>query len=164
MKDRIFIRHPDAEYLKEILPSIKEYQMLADKHGIKDIFQDNGGKLLQILLYLGLKLLPGRTGNDAIDEYGNEYEIKTLNRNISNGFSTNHHINESIITKYRSAKWIFAIFDNIQMKKLYYCEPEDLEFYFSKWSEKCFITEAHINNPKITLQHVEKYGYLIWSA
>jgi hypothetical protein len=29
------------------------------------IFQDNGGKILQILLITGLKVLPGREGNDA---------------------------------------------------------------------------------------------------
>ena len=83
MTKRIFTTHPDAKKLIDILPSIKNYQMLADKHGIKDIFQDNGGKLLQILLCLGLKLLPGRTGNDAIDEDGNEYEIKTLNSKLT---------------------------------------------------------------------------------
>ena len=163
MTKRIFTTHPDAKKLIDILPSIKNYQMLADKHGIKDIFQDNGGKLLQILLCLGLKLLPGRTGNDAIDEDGNEYEIKTLNSKISTGFSTNHHINESIISKYRSAKWIFAVFENIEMKKIYYCEPILLDTFFRKWTDKCFITESHINNPKIPLQNVEKYGHLIWS-
>ena len=40
MTKRIFTTHPDAKKLIDILPSIKNYQMLADKHGIKDIFQD----------------------------------------------------------------------------------------------------------------------------
>ena len=38
-----------------------------------------------------------------------------------------------------------------------------LDTFFRKWTDKCFITESHINNPKIPLKHVEKYGHLIWS-
>ena len=45
-----------------LLPSIREYQRLAEKHGINDIFQDNGGKLLQVILTLGLTVLSGREG------------------------------------------------------------------------------------------------------
>lgn len=40
--------HPDRAVLERIFPSIREYQKLASKHGIGDIFQDNGGKLLQL--------------------------------------------------------------------------------------------------------------------
>ena len=39
--------HPDAKKLEELFPYIREYQKLAAAHGINDIFQDNGGKLLQ---------------------------------------------------------------------------------------------------------------------
>ena len=70
--------HPDLETLEKIFPCILEYQQLAESHGIKDIFQDNGGKLLQLILALNLKVLPGRTGNDAYCEIS-QYEIKTLN-------------------------------------------------------------------------------------
>jgi hypothetical protein len=71
--------HPDAELLKQLFPSIRLYQKLAVKHGIPDIFQDNGGKILQVCLILGLKVLRSREGNDAVDENGNEYELKTVN-------------------------------------------------------------------------------------
>jgi len=67
--------HPDKAILEELFPYIRQYQELASKHGIHDIFQDNGGKLLQVLLVLGLKALPGREGNDAVDDEGNEYEL-----------------------------------------------------------------------------------------
>ena len=40
--------HPDAKLLKRLFPAVREYQKLAMKHGIPDIFQDNGGKILQV--------------------------------------------------------------------------------------------------------------------
>jgi hypothetical protein len=46
--------HPDYARLQALWPSIEEYQRLATQHGIADIFQDNGGKLLQVLLLMGL--------------------------------------------------------------------------------------------------------------
>ena len=66
--------HPDTAEMERLLPYIREYQLLASKHGIGDIFQDNGGKLLQLLLVTGLKCLGCREGNDALDESGKEYE------------------------------------------------------------------------------------------
>jgi hypothetical protein len=73
------IPHPDKAVLDELFPYIQRYQELARRHGINDIFQDNGGKILQVLLVTGLTILPGREGNDAIDEEGNEYELKSVN-------------------------------------------------------------------------------------
>ena len=54
--------HEDAELLKELFPSVRTYQELAKKHGIPDIFQDNGGKILQVCLILGLTVLKAREG------------------------------------------------------------------------------------------------------
>ncbi len=52
----ILTPHGDYARLLEIWPAIQQYQALATKHGIDDIFQDNGGKLLQVLLLMGLTL------------------------------------------------------------------------------------------------------------
>lgn len=68
--------HPDSAVLESLFPSIRKYQELASKHGIGDIFQDNGGKLLQLVLLTGLTVIPGREGNDARDAEGHEYELK----------------------------------------------------------------------------------------
>ena len=62
--------HLDHAKLRELWPSIRNFQELASTHGIDDIFQDNGGKILQILLCTGLTILPGREGNDARDKNG----------------------------------------------------------------------------------------------
>lgn len=68
--------HPDAKLLKKLFPAVRKYQKLAMKHGIPDIFQDNGGKILQVCLILGLVVLKSREGNDAVDSEGYEYELK----------------------------------------------------------------------------------------
>jgi hypothetical protein len=82
--------HPDIKIFDQIYPNLLELQKLAEKHGINDIFQDNGGKLLQVLLLTGLKVVPGREGNDAVDEGGNEYELKSVNTLLTKSFSPPH--------------------------------------------------------------------------
>lgn len=105
--------HPDKKKLEELFPAIREYQALAEAHGINDIFQDNGGKLLQVILTTGLTVLPGREGNDAKDASGNEYELKSVNINLTKSFSTHHHMNPTIIAKYRQVDWVFAVYEGI---------------------------------------------------
>ena len=105
--------HPDQAKLRALMPSIRKLQRLASIHGIDDIFQDNGGKILQILLCTGLTILPGREGNDARDENGREYELKSVNIHLTKSFSTHHHMNPHIIGKYRQVDWVFAVYDGI---------------------------------------------------
>ena len=96
----------DLERLERALAGCRELQDLATKYGIRDIFQDNGGKVLQSLILLGLRLAGGREGNDAVDTEGNEYELKTLNVSLgaSRGVTTHHHLNLGILAKYRSVR------------------------------------------------------------
>src|ERR1700734_597515 len=102
--------HADHAKLQELLPKVREYQALATTHGIKDIFQDNGGKLLQVVLTLGLTVLPGREGNDAKDETGREYELKSVNIDLQKQITTHHHLNPVILAKYRLVDWIVAVY------------------------------------------------------
>ena len=158
----ILIPHDDYARLLENWPAVQEYQALATKHGIDDIFQDNGGKLLQVLLLMGLKILPGREGNDAVDASGREYELKSVNIELTPSFSTHHHMNPTIIAKYRQVPWVFAIYRHIALQAVYLLEPDDLEFYFTKWETKWHADgEKDINNPKIPIKYVMKHGQLI---
>lgn len=157
--------HPDNEILKKLFPAVLEYQELAIKHGIKDVFQDNGGKLLQVILILGLKVLPGREGNDAIDEHGREYELKSVNLNLQKQVTTHHHLNPAIIQKYRLVDWIFAAYKGIELVSIYKLQPEELEPLFSKWEKKWHSTGGKdINNPKIPLDFVVKHGKLLYGV
>lgn len=154
--------HDDHKILLDIWPFIQKYQALASKHGIDDVFQDNGGKLLQVLLLLGLDILPGREGNDAVDSSGTEYELKSINIELTHGFSTHHHMNPVIIAKYRQVPWIFAVYRNIALQSVYLLQPSELELYFKKWEEKWHDDgEKDINNPKIPIKYVMQHGKLL---
>lgn len=157
--------YPDKNTFDELFPYIQSYQELASKHGINDIFQDNGGKLLQVLLITGLEVLTGREGNDAKDADGNEYELKSVNIQLTRGFSTHHHINPGIIEKYRQVDWIFAIYNGISLVSVYQLTSEDLELYYARWEQKWHDSGGKdINNPKIPLTYVEKHGTLLYQA
>lgn len=153
----------DLKEMKALFPYIRKYQKLASKHGIKDIFQDNGGKILQMLLVTGLKALPGREGNDAIDENGQEYELKSVNTLLTQSFSTHHHMNPTIIAKYRLVPWIFAVYEGIELRKIYRLEPSEMEHWYMAWEAKWHDDGGKdINNPKVPLSYVERNGKLIF--
>jgi len=155
--------HPDKKILDKLFPYLQQYQELAKAHGINDIFQDNGGKLLQVLLITGLDVLPGREGNDAKDKQGNEYELKSVNIELTQSFSTHHHMNPGIINKYRKVTWIFAVYRGIELQALYQMAYKDLEPYFSKWEREWHERGGRdINNPKIPLKFVVNFGKLIY--
>jgi len=155
--------HRDKKKMDRLFPYIREYQELALKHGIGDIFQDNGGKLLQIALTTGLRILGGREGNDATDESGREYELKSVNILLTQSFSTHHHMNPTIIAKYRLVDWIFAVYESIELKRIYLLTPEQMEPYFTKWEHKWHADGGKdINNPKVPLAFVERTGQLVY--
>lgn len=158
-------RHRDYKKLEELMPALREYQKLAVEHGINDIFQDNGGKLLQVVLLLGLKVLPGREGNDAKDTDGLEYELKSVNTDLTKTFSTHHHINPVIVAKYRKIGWIFAVYCGIELQSVYLLPPEKLEVFFTAWERKWHECGGKdINNPKIPLKYVVEQGKLLYGT
>jgi hypothetical protein len=149
--------------LKRLFPAVEEYQELANKHGIDDIFQDNGGKLLQVLLITGLEILPGRAGNDAKDADGNEYKLKSVNVLKTRSFSTHHHLNPVIIDKYRQVDWIFAVYEGIELIEIHKLTPGDLEPFYVAWETRWHATGGKdLNNPKIPLSHVRIAGELMF--
>ena len=156
--------HPDKEKLDILFPAVRKYQELATQHGIKDIFQDNGGKILQVILGLNLQVLPGREGNDAIDADGNEYELKSVNIKLTKNFTTHHHMNPVIIQKYRKVDWIFATYEGIELCAIYLLKPEQMEPFYQQWEKKWHDTGGKdINNPKIPLKYVQQNGLLLYA-
>lgn len=157
--------HPDKARLDKLFPAIRQFQELASEHGIGDIFQDNGGKILQTLIILNLKCTGCREGNDAIDCDGNEYELKTVNVALTKSFSTHHHLNPTILRKYRKVKaWYFSIYRGIELEAIYRMEPSGLELIFSKWEAKWNISNKDINNPKTPVSYVKENGELVYEA
>lgn len=157
------IGQSDSDRFRSLQPYLEQLQALASKQEINDIFQDNGGKLLQVLLLTGLKNISGREGNDARDADGNEYELKSVNVLLTKSFSTHHHLNPVIITKYRQVDWIFAVYEGIKLLAVYQLSPTDLEPYFSSWEEKWRSSGGKdINNPKIPVKFVVEHGRKIY--
>lgn len=157
-------KQADIEQLNILFPFVSEYQKLASKYSISDVFQDNGGKLLQVLLITGLLNLEGREGNDAVDVNGKEYELKSVNSLLTQSFSTHHHLNPTILAKYRLVDWIFAVYEGIEIKEVYLMAPAQLEPYFTAWETKWNANGKDINNPKIPLKYVRANGKLLFKT
>jgi hypothetical protein len=133
--------------LDRLYPAVRELQELATKHGINDILQDNGGKLLQVLILTGLTAIRKREGNDAVDAQGNEYELKSVNTLLTKSFSTHHHMNPTIMAKYRKVRWVFAVYQGIELQAIYCLSPSQLEPYFTAWEQKWHASQGKdINN------------------
>lgn len=155
----------EMKELEEIWTSLEKLSKFAKERGVDDIFQDNGAKVVQQLVYLYLNNLPGREGNDATSRENEEieWEMKSINLETSaKGFSTNHHLNHYILEKYRQVPWSFAIYHGITLESIYVISPKDLEGYFSKWEGVLDSGQAHINNPKISVKFVREHGTKVY--
>lgn len=157
-----------ADYVKDktsvdiLWRQLQTLQEIASEFGIENIFQDNGAEILQQLIYLNMKAVAGREGNDGVDLNGCEWEMKSIDISKGNaGITTNHHLNHAIIEKYKTVPWSVAIYDGIRLKKIYIIGNEQLRPMFEKWEEK-LKTVNSINNPKIPLSYIEKHGILIY--
>ena len=118
-----------------------------------------------MLLLTGLEVLPGREGNDAKDDEGNEYELKSVNTLLTRSFSTHHHMNPVIISKYRQVDWIFAVYEGIKLLSIHKLTPSDLETYYARWEKRWYESGGQdINNPKIPLRYVLDNGNLLYEA
>lgn len=161
-------RYMSANYVKDktsvdiLWRQLHTLQDIASDFGIDNIFQDNGAEILQQLIYLNMKAVPGREGNDGVDINGCEWEMKSLDISKGNaGITTNHHLNGAIIEKYRTVPWSVAIYDGIHLKKIYIVGNEQLQPIFQKW-ESQLQTVQSINNPKIPLSYIENNGILVY--
>ena len=141
---------------------LQTLQDMANDFGISDIFQDNGAKILQQLVYLNFKGLEGREGNDAVDINGCEWEMKSINiaTGIS-GISTNHHLNHDILAKYKTIPWSISIYNNAQLLQIYVIGAEQLQPFIADCERK-LETKTSLNNPKISLRYVKDNGILIY--
>jgi hypothetical protein len=157
-----------------ILEMGKALQSHASSAGIHNVMSDNGYQELVILTLFGLTKLR-REGNDAIDGEGREYELKTVGRISSEGavkkslgVTTEHTLTMANIERYRAGYlWIIAIFRQTVPESIWEITPAALEPIFAKWEEKlggmgAAGNLAHINNPKVPMWFVERYGLRVW--
>jgi hypothetical protein len=157
--------HMNLRYaeIESVWEGVEKAQRLADQYGIPDIFQDAGGKMLQLAVATGLDIVGGRTGADASDRIGNLYEVKSVDMSTRNnpGFTTNHHLTHDTIARYRTRRWVFAMYNRITLMEAYLVEAADLEPVFKKW-EHTLRSKDHINNPKIPASYVRDAGQVMY--
>jgi len=151
----------DFEEMQEALEHLSKFQAIASKHGVHDVFQDNGGRIIQIILALNLKVLPGRTGNDAVDSDLNQYELKSICVPGGGGFSTSHHLNSKTIEKLKGVSWIFAFFKGNTMVQIYKVPPNKMDKVYRKWVNELKFKD-HLNNPKVSIEFVKTNGSQVW--
>jgi transcriptional regulator with XRE-family HTH domain len=156
-------RDEEIARMQAALQKTEDFKQLAREYGIVDIFQDNGGKVVQLLILLGLKTLPGREGNDAIDQDGGEYELKTINYTLTNQVSTHHHLNKDILNKYRKVKaWYFGIYEHSELWEIWKVPPSALEDLFQHWESQIDEKGKEPNNPKIPLWYIQTGGECVY--
>jgi len=152
--------HINTRYaeLETVWDGVLAFQNLAEHYGVHDIFQDAGGKMVQLAVATGVELVEDRNGPDAVDRIGNQYEIKSTDiAKTTGGFSTNHHLNHATIKKFSSRRFIFAIYEGITLMEAYFVEAKQLEPYFANWRRK-LKTKTHLNKPIITVKCIREKG------
>ncbi|MDE7311180.1 MAG: restriction endonuclease [Eubacterium sp.] len=155
-------------YFNSMWSKLDGIEKLARIYKINDIAQDNNLKLLQTLVLFDFQNQPGREGSDAIDRYGNAWELKTVNIDLTSSFSTNHHTNLERIAVFRQERWLFSTYRGISLQEVYAVSPAALEQYFTKWEEAIREKMAennknvHLNNPKIPLKYVHQVGIKVY--
>jgi Restriction endonuclease PvuII. len=156
--------HPDhyqASLVSKVMTRILED--IGNRHGIYDLAQDNGHRVLQVKLQLNLAVVGGRNGNDLKDSRGFEYELKTCNLdNAKPAFTTSHHLIPKTINKYRRAGFIFAAYRGGQIVSIYVVHPQTLSRLFDNWESSLNNGKSHLNNPVISLANVREKGELVW--
>lgn len=80
--------------------------------------------------------------------------MKSVNNQLTKSFSTNHHLNQKIIDKYRKVDWVFAVYDDIELMEIYLMTQKMLEPYYKKWEKQYKENGKDINNPKIFLENI----------
>ncbi len=155
------------KHFESLWKGLKKLSKFGNQYGIDDILQDNGAKVLQQLVLLNFTNLKNREGNDAVDSLGVEWEMKSANIEKVTGFSTHHHLNHTILKKYRSVPWSFATYKHIELQEIYVMHPQQLEPLFQKWETQLKgIKEKpkmkSINNPKIPIKFIHTNGHLVY--
>ena len=154
------------ESIDEAWKNLHNLTSLAEGAGIDDIFQDNGAKVLQQLFMSNMKFLPGRQGNDAVDENGVEWEFKSINtKTTATGFVTDHHTTYELLNRFNSIPWLFSIYHGIHLEEMYVISPGKLNDWVEhqkKNLDQKKDDNKTLNNPKIPVKYVKKNGIKVY--
>lgn len=155
--------------ITELLELAAKLQVHGTKNEIVSVFDDGGYRELLMGQLFDLQLHKGRHGDDATDDEGNNYELKTVNLVDTSGrlrkkpgVTTCHHVNQEIIRRYRGLHgWIIGVFFVNEPVEIYELDPQFVAAVLDGW-EKRLNGEGitHINNPKLKFDDLRKHGIL----
>lgn len=155
--------------ITDILELAAALQVHGTKNEIVSVFDDGGYRELLMGQLFSLQLHKGRHGDDATDDEGHNYELKTVNLVDTSGklrknpgVTTCHHVNHEIIRRYRGLHaWIVGIFFVNEPVEIYELDPQFVEAVLNIWENRLKDEGiSHINNPKIKFDDVRKHGIL----
>jgi hypothetical protein len=141
----------------------------ANAKNIFNVFDDGGYRTLLLLTMFNLtKPNKGRLGDDAIDQHGNRYELKTINLIRTNGevrtsypgVTTEHTLRQQNVDRYRACDaWIIGVFIGNRPLDVWVVPSAALEPYYCEWERQIAAAPNHeLNNPKIPIGFVAKVG------
>jgi hypothetical protein len=146
----------------------------ANKVGIRNVFVDNGYPTLVLCSLFGLRAIPGKQGDDAVDEEGRTFELKTVNRlngvgltrSSLPGVCTEATLTEKVIDRYRqSTGWVIGVFEGHHLKEVWQVASGAFEPQYRKWVELLRAKPGtDLNNPKIPFKFVKRVGQLVYSV
>lgn len=111
----------------------------------------------------------GRMGADAVDDSGNEYELKSTTKE---GVSTARDVGPHTIEKWRKRYWLFAKGRNLgsgfEIEATYFLHPDDMEGWFQKLEKRFAQDLSLLRRAKPVLrqaglspQEIERLQYLV---
>lgn len=156
--------HPDHHLTNVINRTVNDaLEEIGNRHGIFDLAQDNGLRVLTIKLLMNLGICAARGGNDLFDASGTEYELKTLNLDKEQlSITTSHHLGHATIDRYRKVGFIIGTYRRGSLVSLYIVHPAALEEQFARWEASLVAGKSHLNNPSISIATVRDCGVLVY--
>jgi Restriction endonuclease PvuII len=124
----------------------------ANRFNIFNVFDDGGYRTLLLLEMLSMKKAgDGRLGDDACDDQGRTYELKTVNlvstrgerKDEYPGVTTEHTLTRDNIARYRKTHaWVVGVFMGNRPLDVYVIPTKALEPYFKKWEASLATKES----------------------
>lgn len=144
----------------------------ANKVGIFNVFDDGGYRTLLLCTMFGLHVLPGKSGDDAVDSEGRTFELKTVNLKSGAGMfkenypgvGTAHSLSEASIARYqKTTGWIIGVFIGNTPIEVWQIDSRHFDPLFRKLSLRLAANQG-VNNPKIPFKLIRRHGKRIYRS
>jgi hypothetical protein len=144
----------------------------ANKVGIFNVFDEGGYKTLLLCTMFGLRVIQGR-GDDAIDDLGHTFELKTINIKCRNGLvksrlpdvSVSVRVCSALIERYRkTTSWVIGVFFGHTPVEVWQVPSVALEPLYKHWLTLVDKKGSDVNNPKVPFNMIRKKGTRVYRA